>query len=443
MSDNLTDGVTVTWSKSGDDITGHIKGLSGLSALTANKIIKVKSDGSEFELVDETAAGLLDGLSDVDTTGQANGKILQHDGTSWVVVDDTDSLAELTDTDTSTLPTDGQMLVYDDASSKWKPSSTPTTHAHALNDLSDVTASGATDGKVIKYSSSASAWILADEGAAQNLWATFTADSGTVTSSAVDGELSVVGGEGLETSIAGDTLTISSELATNTNKGAASFNSTNFTVTNGDVALKNVPISDGGTGQSTKEDAFDALSPLTSAADVLTHDGSDNIRLAKGTANQVLATNATADGLEWQDAGGATVGGGNTHVQFNDNGALGGTVALQWNGTEIYAVGPWRWGAGSQTSFTTMTLNFLDTGLVSINTLDHDVTFSTSNRAAGRSISIRIVSDSSGHTLAFPSGWVFISTKPTAIAASKTAILSITCYGTADTDVVAAYKEES
>jgi hypothetical protein len=48
------------------------------------------------------------------------------------------------------------------------------------------------------------------------------------------------------------------------------------------AAWGTVPIAAGGTGQTAKTDAFDALSPLTTAGDLLTHDGSDNIRLALG-----------------------------------------------------------------------------------------------------------------------------------------------------------------
>ena len=72
-------------------------------------------------------------------------------------------------------------------------------------------------------------------------------------------------------------------------------------------------------------------SPLTSAADVLTHDGSSDVRLAKGTANQVLAVNAGATALEWQDAGASTVAGSNTEIQFNDNGAFYGHIQSKHN----------------------------------------------------------------------------------------------------------------
>ena len=60
-----------------------------------------------------------------------------------------------------------------------------------------------------------------------------------------------------------------------------------------------IAIADGGTGQTTKQDAFDALSPLTTEGDLITYDGVNNVRLGLGNAGEVLKTNATEDGLEW------------------------------------------------------------------------------------------------------------------------------------------------
>jgi hypothetical protein len=86
----------------------------------------------------------------------------------------------------------------------------------------------------------------------------------------------------------------------------------------------------------------------------------------------------------------------------------------------------------------TTDINFNDGGMRVLD-LTGDITFTTSNRAANKSVCIKITSDSSTRSFTFPS-WVFIgSGAPTSIAANKTAILTITCYGTADTDVVAAY----
>lgn len=70
-----------------------------------------------------------------------------------------------------------------------------------------------------------------------------------------------------------------------------------------------------------------------------------------------------------------------------------------------------------------------------------DTTFTTSNRASGRSKTVRIITDSTLRTLAFPA-WVFVGVEPINQSASKTGILTITAFGTNDTDIVAAYAVE-
>jgi hypothetical protein len=72
-------------------------------------------------------------------------------------------------------------------------------------------------------------------------------------------------------------------------------------------------------------------------------------------------------------------------------------------------------------------------------TLAGNLTLTSSNRDAGRSVTLRLLPGAAARTLAFPVGWVFLGTTPTTLAASKTAVLSVTFFGTADTDAVCAY----
>ena len=78
---------------------------------------------------------------------------------------------------------------------------------------------------------------------------------------------------------------------------------TGATITGGTVSGLTAPIAiaDGGTGQTTKTPAFDALSPLTTQGDILTHDGTNNVRLARGTAGKYLRVNAGGTDVEWGD----------------------------------------------------------------------------------------------------------------------------------------------
>lgn len=67
-----------------------------------------------------------------------------------------------------------------------------------------------------------------------------------------------------------------------------------------DVVLNTVPIDKGGTGQTDKTAAFDALSPLTTKGDIVVFDGTNNVRLPVGMDNQVLiASSSSVNGLEW------------------------------------------------------------------------------------------------------------------------------------------------
>lgn len=64
-------------------------------------------------------------------------------------------------------------------------------------------------------------------------------------------------------------------------------------------ATGTLAVANGGTGQTSATAAFDALAPTTTQGDLIYHNGTDNVRLAKGTASQVLTMNAGATAPEW------------------------------------------------------------------------------------------------------------------------------------------------
>ena len=63
-------------------------------------------------------------------------------------------------------------------------------------------------------------------------------DSGTIDVDLDSESLTVTGGEGIDTSATGTTLTIAGEDASTSNKGVASFNSANFAASSGDITIK-------------------------------------------------------------------------------------------------------------------------------------------------------------------------------------------------------------
>jgi hypothetical protein len=81
-------------------------------------------------------------------------------------------------------------------------------------------------------------------------------------------------------------------------------------------------------------------------------------------------------------------------------------------------------------------------GQVRTITLTGNLDLTNSNLAAGRRVVIRLLPGATQRTLTFPVGWAFYSDKPATIAANKGAVLSLTYFGTADTDCVAVYKQQ-
>jgi hypothetical protein len=71
--------------------------------------------------------------------------------------------------------------------------------------------------------------------------------------------------------------------------------------------------------------------------------------------------------------------------------------------------------------------------------LTGNLTLTSSNRATGRTVALRIICDATLRNLTFPAGWIFLGTKPSDIAASKIGVLSLTFFGANDTDCVAAW----
>ena len=159
-----------------------------------------------------------------------------------------------------------------------------------------------------------------------------TADAGgTATQSSGSADFSIVGGEGIDTSISSTTITITGEDASTSNKGIASFDSNHFSVSSGAVSLigettiKLLPTDfmqneDGGFNKSVQYDdtgtigvrASDASGELYAFVNIPTGKTATNVTIfGNDTANtvEVFEADVNASGLtDKTPGGGCTVG---------------------------------------------------------------------------------------------------------------------------------------
>ena len=140
---------------------GDIIGIKFDNTNTANNpSLNVNNSGAKPIYYNNSAVS----TSNLWASGEANRvTIFMYDGTNWIwmghdVDIDTDTLSDLKDTTISSA-SNGQVLMYDRTSNKWK-NQTPTT---TLAGLSDTQISSATDGQVLKYNSTSQKWVNGED----------------------------------------------------------------------------------------------------------------------------------------------------------------------------------------------------------------------------------------------------------------------------------------
>jgi len=197
-------------------------------------------------------------------------------------------------------------------------------NGYEMDELHNVSAQNPTNGQVLIYNASTSLWEKNTLTDGTGITITEGAGSITITNSAPDKTVALTGAG--TTSISGTypnfTITSNDQYAgtvtsvggtgtvngislsgTVTSSGTLTLGGTLSGVDLTTQVTGTLPIANGGTGQTTKTPAFDALAPTTTKGDLIVYDGTDNIRLAVGTNGYLLtADSAQTSGVKWAAA---------------------------------------------------------------------------------------------------------------------------------------------
>jgi len=193
--------------------------------------------------------------------------------------------------------------------------------------------------------------------------------------------------------------------------------STNAVITNGTITAALIPTGTFGTTTSTAATITTGTIPTLTAGTTTSTAGiftSGTIATLNSTTGTVATLNSTTGTVQTLTSSTATV----SEIVATKNIAINVTTLATATGTQ--------------------NLDFTSQGYLT-HSITGNITYTASNYAEGKSLTIRITSDGTARNLTFPTNWVFVGAKPTSIAASKVAVLSVTSFGATEANTVAAY----
>jgi parallel beta-helix repeat protein len=168
----------------------------------------------------------------------------------------------------------------------WTTPATGDVHGAAFSTDNALVRFDSTTGKLIQNST-----VIMDDIGNLTLPSNITIAGGTIINTVTYGWPNAQGADGaILTNDSNGNLSWATDLTTGMTIGGAS-------IYRG--AGSDVLVTDGGTGASTNTAGFNNLSPATTQGDMIYHNGTNNVRLAKGTALQMLRMNSATTAPEW------------------------------------------------------------------------------------------------------------------------------------------------
>ena len=218
----INDGQVLVWSASGGKFAPGAGGGGGGStsfvALTdtpnnftaaGGNLVRVNSGATALEYSTSITASEVSGitigsLSDVSSSAASTGDVLKWDGAQWAPGTDITSGGSGTDADTLDGFDSAYFLDYTNFTNK------PSLFAGAFLNLSDTPSAftGAAN-RFVKVNAAGNALeFVVDQSTDQNLFESFTGDTGTVAATGLTDTLTIAGGTSIATEVTGNTLTI-------------------------------------------------------------------------------------------------------------------------------------------------------------------------------------------------------------------------------------------